>query len=328
MKKITSLMTCVFLFTMAFQSTAQERSIDKLIQSYEINKNSPNSFTQFFTIEEMRQLNAYLKDQTTPEVIKQNLRNGILAYGWESQANGYGSYDISSPNTYTTISVGAPIAEGGFEGAGAIDPFNNTTGYTADNAGNLYSLDVLTGTYTPVGNTGLVDGFTGLAYNPNDGVLYGVDSNNLYLVNPATPDATLLGSLGLPGDAEIPIGIAIAFAIDGSGMGYTYDIVLDIAYSIDLDTGATTSLGSIGFDASFGQGMFYDQASDEVYLAAFNVAGNLSELRILDTTTGGTTLVGEISPGVVTQIAWSSVQNEPPFEFPLPYCGPLEFETV
>ena len=329
MKRITVLMTCVFLSTMVFQSKAQERSIDELIQSYEINQNSPNNFTQFFTIEEMRQLNAYLKDQTTPEVIIQNLGVGILAYGWESQANGYGSYDISSPNTYTTISPGAPIADGDFEGAGAIDPNNNTTGYTADNVGNIYSLDVLTGTYALLGNTGLATGFTGLAYNPDDGVLYGVNSNNLYLVDPVAASATLVGSLGLPGDGGAnPTGIAIALAIDGSGMGYTYDIVLDIAYSIDLGTGTTTSLGPIGFNASFGQGMFYDEVSDEVYLAAFNAAGNLSELRILDTTTGGTTLVGEISPGAVTQVGWSSVQNGPALDFPLPYCGPLEFNTV
>ncbi|MBZ9651251.1 GEVED domain-containing protein [Psychroflexus montanilacus] len=327
MRKITLLMTCVFLFSTAFESTAQERSINELIQSYEINKNSPNNYTQFFTIEEMKKLNAYLKDQTTPEVINQNLKNGVLAYGWESQANGYGSYDISSPNDYTTISGGAPIADGDFEGAGAIDPFNNTTGYTADNVGNLYALDVLTGTYTPAGNTGLATGFTGLAYNPEDGVLYGVDSNNLYLVDPDTADATLIGSLGLPGNDANPTGIAIALAIDGSETAYTYDIVLDIAYSIDLSTGATTALGPIGFDASFGQGMFYDQASDQVYLAAFNVVGNLSELRILDTTTGGTTLVGEISPGAVTQVGWSSVQNAPPLEFPLPYCGPIEFSS-
>lgn len=329
MKRITVLMTCVFLSTMVFQSKAQERSIDELIQSYEINQNSPNNFTQFFTIEEMRQLNAYLKDQTTPEVIIQNLGVAILAYGWESQANGYGSYDISSPNTYTTISPGAPIADGDFEGAGAIDPNNNTTGYTADNVGNIYSLDVLTGTYALLGNTGLATGFTGLAYNPDDGVLYGVNSNNLYLVDPVAASATLVGSLGLPGDGGAnPTGIAIALAIDGSGMGYTYDIVLDIAYSIDLGTGTTTSLGPIGFNASFGQGMFYDEVSDEVYLAAFNAAGNLSELRILDTTTGGTTLVGEISPGAVTQVGWSSVQNGPALEFPLPYCGPLVFNTV
>ncbi|NND88860.1 MAG: T9SS type A sorting domain-containing protein, partial [Flavobacteriaceae bacterium] len=223
------------------------------------------------------------------------------AFGWESQGLNYGTFNIGVPNPYTTIAPGSGTAE--FESAGAIDPADNNNGVVVDNVGDLWLLDVPSGTYTFVGNMGVVDA-TGLEFDLSSGILYMTTLTDLYIIDPLTPSATFVGSLGTSGQA------AIALAIDNTSTGYTYDITDDTFYTVDLATGAATAVGTIGFDASFGQGMFYDDATDQVYLASLNAgAGNLGELRSADVTTGATTLIGEWNPGVVSQVAWASVGN-------------------
>jgi hypothetical protein len=73
---------------------------------------------------------------------------------------------------------------------------------------------------------------------------------------------------------------------------YSFDIVGDNSYKIDKATGASTLLGSIGYDANYAQGMGFDPSADIVYIAAYNNATAAGELRILDRVTGNTTLVG------------------------------------
>ena len=51
-------------------------------------------------------------------------------------------------------------------------------------------------------------------------------------------------------------------------------------------------IGSTGFDANYAQGMDYDDAAGILYLAAYNNSGSGGELRIADTSTGNTALVG------------------------------------
>jgi len=76
-----------------------------------------------------------------------------------------------------------------------------------------------------------------------------------------------------------------------------YDIVNDEAYKIDKATGASTLLGSIGYDANYAQGMGWDPVEDIVYLAAYNNDGSGGQLRILDRETGNTALVGGFAAG-------------------------------
>ena len=54
---------------------------------------------------------------------------------------------------------------------------------------------------------------------------------------------------------------------------------------------AGTIIGSIGFDANSAQGMSFDRSTDVLYLAAYNTYRG-GQLRIADTTTGNTVLVG------------------------------------
>ena len=79
---------------------------------------------------------------------------------------------------------------------------------------------------------------------------------------------------------------------------YGLEIVNDELFEIDKDTGASTALGSVGFDANFAQGMDYDLATGRLYMAAYNNAGaGRGELRIANTETGATTLVGLLGNG-------------------------------
>ena len=131
-------------------------------------------------------------------------------------------------------------------------------------------------------------GWTGLAGAP-DGTLYAASTDGtasyLYTLDPLTGAATTVGEItGAPG--------IIAIACPVLGPLYGVDIVNDNLVRIDAATGAGTVIGPLGFDASYAQGMDFDEAGEVLYLAAYNVSGAGGELRIVDTETGATELVG------------------------------------
>ncbi len=223
------------------------------------------------------------------------------AFGINNATPSYGSFEIADPAVFSGISAGSGTAN--FEGAGAIDPNDNDSAYVIDNVGAMWSVDVQTGVYTSLGNVGVPD-MTGLAFNPVDGELYGLTTTAFYSIDIGAVSATQIGSLNLPGGT-----LAIALAIDGDGNAFTYEIVDDLLYSIDTTTGAATSIGSIGFDANFGQGMAWDAETDQIYMAAFNGTLFDSELRSVDTATGNTTSLGTIIPGTLSQFGWVSIIN-------------------
>ncbi len=230
-----------------------------------------------------------------------------LAYGPENVNGDYGSFDLMAPTNFTVIGPNSGTVN--FEGAGAADPANPGTAYAIDNVGDAWSVDLVTGVYTSLGNVGLAD-ITGLEFDPLSGTLYAITSLNLHTVDIGALSTALVGPLGTAGGA----GIAVSFAIDGAGVGYVFDIVDDNMYSVDLGTGAATLLGAAGFDGNFGQGMFYDGASDTVFLSAFNATVFESQLRSLDTASGATTLVDGILSGALAQVAWATTENAPPVD--------------
>src|SRR5690554_7897892 len=99
---------------------------------------------------------------------------------------------------------------------------------------------------------------------------------------------------------------AYALMIDDAGQGYTHDIVSDQFFQVDLTTGASTVVGSLGFDANFGQGgSWIAEDPGYVYLSAFNNGSFSSEWRRLDIATGSSTIVGLFNGGN-DQVGWSS----------------------
>ncbi len=60
----------------------------------------------------------------------------------------------------------------------------------------------------------------------------------------------------------------------------------DESYLIDKTSGAVTTLGSLGFDANYGQGGNWNPNDGLIYLAAYNNGGVGAELRVMDPLTG------------------------------------------
>lgn len=187
-----------------------------------------------------------------------------------------------------------------FEDAGAIDPENPTTGYVIDDWGEFYSFDVESGFYTHLGN--IPGWWLDMEYDRTTGILYALSEGKLYIIDPIAVTATEVGTLGIPAEY-----FPATLAIDGNGIGYTFEMLEKGFYSIDLETAATSYIGNIGYNANYSQGMTYDPTTDMVYISAFNDDFFAAEWRSVDLNTGMSTLIGPIvTPAEFTHVAWVS----------------------
>jgi len=220
----------------------------------------------------------------------ENYRGSIM-YGIKNNAPAnYISLDIDVPGTLTNI---APFTGSGFSNATEFQQGSTTIMYEVDNVGGVREVDVVAGTVTSLGNT--IADVTGMAKDPTTGIYYLCTGGDvLYTFDVETLTATPVGSMG----SNLMIGITC----DAEGNLWGYDIGADMFYSIDKATGAGTVIGSIGFDANFGQGLGYDQATDQLIMSAYNNTAGQAQLRVVDKTTGASTLIGALGPGG-TQVA-------------------------
>ncbi|MCK9203314.1 MAG: carboxypeptidase regulatory-like domain-containing protein, partial [Bacteroidales bacterium] len=199
------------------------------------------------------------------------------------------SFNTDDPSTQSVIST----IEGYNPFGGTFDATNTDFMYIIDADNNeLKKVDIATGAVTTIGPCATTGGedWTGITVDKTTNIMYGISTNisesHIYTINMETGEATPIGATGIPG--------AIDVAIDGTGQMYSFDLVNDESYKIDKATGASTLLGSIGYNANYAQGMGWDPTSDIVYLAAYNGDSGEGELRILDRETGNTTLVGSM----------------------------------
>ena len=226
-----------------------------------------------------------------------------VVFGIDNATTTLVSFDPADPTALTNLGI-SPAA--GFENAGAIDPTDQNRAYVLDNGGAFYSVDLTTGVYTSLGNIAAPGGETwaGAEYDPTSGTLYAVSTNittsTLSTIDTGAATATTVGLTGMAG--------AISLMIDGAGNAYSHDIVDDTFYSIDLTSGAATPIGSLGFDANFGQGGCYNPGDGFVYLSAFDNGSFQSQWRQVDVATGTSTVIGLFNGGA-DQVAWSSVQG-------------------
>lgn len=238
---------------------------------------------------------------------------GITAYTWNFRHGSY--YSRFNLNLPEVLPITMPFpSDGQYIGAGE---YVRGRVYMVNNAETMWEMDPTTGailrTYTATTPPGF-ENYVGMALDPTNGTLYAASANHnnghssLYIMDPATGMAQMVGAIAnAPG--------LIAIAIDGQGNLWGYSITDDVLLAIDKETAVATVIGSIGFDANFGQGMAYDPATDTVYMAAFNSATFRGELRAVDTTTGNTALVGvlgETLPGNVNQVFWLGIDTGNP----------------
>lgn len=210
---------------------------------------------------------------------------GSIAFGYETQSSAFYDFDIDDYPAKTLVSSYATPITG-------MAMLRNETdfayGVSWDNL-NLYSIDRATGAATDMGvPTGTpADGFNDITVDPTTNVIYAAGANDaLYIIDPIGMTTTFIGNFV---NSEVMIGIAC----DGEGNLWGYDIGWDEFYSIDKNTGVATSIGSIGFDALYGQALFYDQASDNIIMAAFNNTTFTAQIRAVDKTTGASVVLSE-----------------------------------
>lgn len=223
---------------------------------------------------------------------------GTISYATDAGLSQFVSLDLDVPGSPTNIAAFANSIWAGDMANGLVYALDGVTA-------NLITIDTTTGVPTVVGSTGNGN-TTGMAYDPTTGNMYVSDviscgsGSRLHTIDLNTGALTLVGTIT---NAPCLIGIAA----DTSGQLYGYDIANDSLLSIDKATGAGTIVGSLGFDANYGQGMAFDAASGQMYLAAFNNAAFQAELRIADLNTGNTTLVGALGIPATSQYGWLAI---------------------
>jgi len=212
------------------------------------------------------------------------LPQGTLAYAVEAVNDYFTGFDLDVPEVLPNLAAYTTYV---FPGAGEyVDGYiyvvDGTTMIKLDPTGTVMETLPVT---PPSGS----QSYTGMALDPTDATVYlascDISASYLYTLDVETGDVVMIGEI-----TNSPCSIAIA--VDGNGDMYSHDLVNDTMLWIDKTTGAGTEIGPLGFDANFGQGMGWDQATDTLYLAAFNYTTYQAELRIGDRSTGNTTLVG------------------------------------
>lgn len=233
----------------------------------------------------------------TRSSISPNSTNGTSVINPNSRAfiyNGAGPFQLrrhalATPSTLTAI--GSTVVFG-FAGAMALNTDNQQM-YVVDQAApfSLYIVDTVTGNRLFVKNlTGVPQAnFTGIAYDPIGKIMYGLSSSitvsQLLKINLGTGVCTPIGTAS----TLVKGGIQLNAAPGGSL--FTVDIVTDALYKWNKSTGVPTLVGALGVDANYGQDGHFDMSDGQYYWAAIGAAFG-PELRIIDTLTGLSTVVG------------------------------------
>ena len=167
--------------------------------------------------------------------------------------------------------------------------FNVDTFYV-DSQGNFGTLDLPTGTVTQIG-TGTVSGSNGIDLTPGLKVYAYNASNQLVQITPSSGAATTIGTGTLPNPMNTKTGALT------TGSYFAIDNVTGNLYSIDLSSGATSSVGptsttlvpaSCAFEASLAG------STNTLYYTIGSQGGTgcpafTDTLYLIDPTTGNTT---------------------------------------
>jgi hypothetical protein len=145
-------------------------------------------------------------------------------------------------------------------------------GLGTDTAGNLYSIDGYndnlsdrlfsinrtTGAGAVVGETRFNWNFRCLTLNPATGTLIGSTDNRLFSMNTTRGVATLIADITEPGNPHLDQMTAIA--INAAGQAFGTDIQGTDLFSVNLQTGIATWIGSVGGDGNWFNDLAFDSA--------------------------------------------------------------------
>jgi outer membrane protein assembly factor BamB len=153
-------------------------------------------------------------------------------------------------------------------------------------ADNMYSIDAATGVATLIGPSGFNSGGKGLAYDPQDDVIYAIGTNltDLYTVDRVSGAWTLVG-----GGFDTPTWAALTFNANNNTL-YGADQTPQELFSINPLTGVRTTIGAISQIVS---GLAHDAANDILF-----GVGNDDVLYNIDMSNGNLTTIGALGVGV------------------------------
>jgi hypothetical protein len=238
-----------------------------------------------------------------------------FAYGFNLQSY---SFQAIPDNTFSGVnnlfsysnSLGLFAGDMGPDGRYFAADYNSASLYEVDFSGNtLVYVAPITG-ITP-GET-----ITGMTYHRPSGTMYfsttSISASTLYSINLETGVLSPIGQI-----TNCPA--AIDLAINEAGRLFTVDILNDNFVEINPATGAGTIVGPLGFGANFAQSMDFDDNTGELYWAAYGAAG---QIRIIDTSTGGSVVVAASWP----EYGGLSIYSDPePPAVPIGYLAILVF---
>ena len=143
-----------------------------------------------------------------------------------------------------------PAPEAPTSRAEILDPHATAgpTIYITDASGQLATVTLGTYAVHIIGKEGVV--LTDIGFNPKDGQLYGVSFTGFYRVNRTTGKATFIGNLGLS-EAD-------ALVFNGQGVAYTAAVNESELYTINIETGLVSPVGSTYPFKSAGDLTFYN----------------------------------------------------------------------
>jgi len=300
----------VFVFSLCICGTITsqtERPIAELLEV--LSQNHMGSVTDVFNLSEIELIKNYYAQTTFPS----NRESVLLTkkYSSTQSVTTIQACDIDDGNLNTIdVLANSPITE--FPGAGFVSENPSDGVVIIDNENTLWLRGMPpVVTYQNLGGlTGVPPGhsITGveLLTAPN-GQLFGMSTNGV--------DDSRLVNIDVNTRTVTPIGnnngliLPIALGRDGNDNLITLDIDDDNTYSVNPITGVPSLIGPSGYDANFGQALYYDQYTDKVMNIAYNSVIGDSELRILDLVTGEMVSVGTIQPGTVQQFGWGSTYD-------------------
>ncbi len=226
---------------------------------------------------------------------------GALAYD-ETNGRLYGANQLGLLQLNTGNGVGSAKGQLGLGAVSGV-AYNPNTGIyyaianDADN-GKLVTVDLATGTTTPIGDLGIACCVAGLAFNANN-TLYAVNTSTrqLLAINTGTGAASPVGT-GTVGFDDVPGALAFSgntlYGIGGTGAGpYTYELI-----TIDTGTGVGSAMAPVSYDGI--TALAFDPVGGVLY--GFNNTG--SQLVTINTSSGAGNVIGTTSYGGIRSLTW------------------------
>lgn len=142
--------------------------------------------------------------------------------------------------------------------------------YATEQGGSLYLINPNTATITAVGNYGGPT-IRELGFKEPNQVLYGTDYDNLYVINQATGEATLIGDMKVGGVTDVDLFWAMDYD-EASGELLAISEATNMLYKVDVNNANLDTIGSTNVTRL--TDIWYDKHTGNIYAVSNGDAGN------------------------------------------------------